>query len=504
MNRKIRRLLASGKRQIEQRQQRAVRRNGAGPVLAASNIRYEMASKTKAIRDGGLGLIHRLARKLGLPQRIDKALHLLKRHVPYFESDHVLNIAYNALCGGQTLEDIELRRNSAPFLDALGAEAIPDPTTAGDFCRRFSERDLRVLQDVLNETRLLVWKSQPPSFFATTARIDADGSMVRTDGECKEGIDVSYKGEWGYHPLLVSLANTEEPLFIANRSGSRPSFEGVTPFFDEAIKLCRRAGFTKVLLRGDTDFARTEAMDRWNDDGVHFVFGYDAYANLVRTAGGDLEYVELERRAAEALKTKPRRKQPKVREEIVVKREFKNIKLDSEDVAEFAYKPTGCEHTYRMVVVRKNLTVLKGDVALLDDVRYFFYITNDRDMSPGDVVREANDRCDQENLISQLKSGVRALHAPVNTLNANWAYMIMAALAWSLKAWAALSLRIDPRWRAQHEADREVLLRMDFRTFYNGLIALPCQIVRSARRIEYRLLAWSPWARLVFRLQDSL
>lgn len=504
MNRRVRRALSAGKRKIEQRHANAVRENDDGPVLSGSNVHYELAEKTRAIGEGGVGAIHRMVRKLKLPERIDDALALLKKHVPYHESDHVLNIAYNALCGGRTLDDIELRRMNAVFLDAIGAESIPDPTTAGDFCRRFSETDLRALTDVINEVRLDVWKRQPRSFFETTARIDADGSMVQTDGECKEGIDVSYKGEWGYYPLLVSLANTREPLFIANRSGSRPSFEGVIPFFDDAIALCRRAGFTRIMLRGDTDFARTEALDRWDEDGVFFVFGYDAYKNLVAKAETPLVYAELVRNAERVLKTEPRAKPPRFKEEVVRGREFKNIKLRSEDVAEFEYQPTkNCKRSYRVVVVRKNLSVLKGEHALFDDVRYFFYITNDRNMSPTEVVREANQRCDQENLIEQLKNGVRALHAPVNTLNANWAYMIMAALAWTLKSWVALLLPINPRWREQHEADRTALLRMDFRTFYNGVIRIPCQIVKTARRIEYRLLAWTAWARLLFRLQDA-
>src|SRR5205823_3938998 len=131
------------------------------------------------------------------------------------------------------------------------------------------------------------------------------------------------------------------------------------------------------------------------------------------------------------------------------------------------------------------------DAPLIPDIRYFFYITNDRSLSAADVVREAGDRCNQENLIEQLKNGVRALHAPVNTLNANWAYMIMASLAWTLKAWAALLLPVHPRWRKKHEAERDALLRMDFRTFYNSFIHIPCQIVRTGRRIVYRLLSWS-------------
>jgi hypothetical protein len=482
-----------------------VRENDGAPVISASNIHYEIALKSRAIVEGGIGAVHRMVRRLKLAERIDAELELLKRHVPYHESDHVLNIAYNALCGGRTLDDIELRRMNAVFLDALGTEAIPDPTTAGDFCRRFDEGGLCILTDVINEVRLDVWKQQPRSFFEETARIDADGSMVTTSGECKEGMDVSYKGEWGYHPLIVSFANTNEPLFIANRSGSRPSHEGVAPYFDAAIALCRRAGFKRILLRGDTDFARTEPMDRWDDDGVKFIFGYDAYKNMVAKAETPLHYAELVRRAERALKTEPRAKQPRVKEEVVRGRAFKNIKLRSEDIAEFEYQPTrNCDRSYRVVALRKNLTVLKGESALFDDVKYFFYITNDRTLSAEEVVFESNQRCNQENLIEQLKNGVRALHAPVNTLNANWAYMIMAALAWSLKAWFALLLPIHPRWREKHETDRRAVLRMDFRTFLNSVIRIPCQIVKTARQIVYRLPAWTPGEHLVFRLLDAV
>lgn len=503
MNRKVRRALAAGKQKINRRNAVGARESGAAPMLAGSNIRYEIAEKTRAIAEGGIGAIHRMVQKLKLPQRINEKLHLFKQHKPYFESDHVLNIAYNALCGGTTLDDIELRRMNAVFVDALGAKSIPDPTTSGDFCRRFLEPELRILQDVLNDVRVEVWQSQPRSFRETTARIDADGSIVPTTGECKEGMDISYKGEWGYHPLIVSLANTGEPLFVANRSGNRPSHEGVIPFYDGAIALCRRGGFTRILLRGDTDFSRTEAFDRWDDDGVFFILGYDAMKNMVAKANELPVYHELVRSAERVLKTEPRSKPERVKEQIVQAREFKNIKLRSEDIAEFDYQPGNCSRPYRIVVVRKNITVMKGETALFDDIRYFFYVTNDRKMAREDVVREANQRCNQENLIEQLKNGVHALHAPVNTLNANWAYMIMAALAWTLKAWFALLLPIAPRWHDQHEAERNAILRMDFRTFRNTIISIPCQIIRRARGIVYRFLSWSSSLHVLFRFLDA-
>lgn len=262
---------------------------------------YELASRVRAIGCGGIGAVHEVVRRLGLPELINKQLRVLKRARPYQDSDHVLNIAYNLVCGGQVLDDIEIRRNDATFLDALGTQAIPDPTTAGDFCRRFDEAAIWRLMAIVNEVRLLVWARSPNGLLGQTARIDADGSMVPTTGECKQGMELSYKGSWGYHPLLVSLANTGEPLFIVNRGGSRPSHEGAPAAFDRAIRLCKRAGFTDILLRGDTDFSLTTELDRWDAAGVRFVFGYDANPTFVERAEnlhlGD--YTDLIRKADE-------------------------------------------------------------------------------------------------------------------------------------------------------------------------------------------------------------
>ena len=505
MNRKLRRRLSAEKTKIEHRLDEGRRASGQAPVLSGSNIHYEMSEKTSAIAHGGIGAIHRLVNKTGLAGRIDEKLQLLKVHAPYHESDHVMNIAYNALCGGRTLDDIELRRNDRVFLDALGAKSIPDPTTAGDFCRRFEEADIQALTEAINETRLEVWKQQGPSFTAGPARIDADGSVVSTDGECKEGMDISYHGVWGYHPLLVTLANTGEVLSINNRSGNRPSHEGVVPRFDAAIELCRRAGFKDVLLRGDTDFSLTSELDRWDEGGVRFIFGYDAKKNLVAKADGvpDNIYRELERRAERLIATKPRTRPENVKDEVVVERGFKTLRTNGEDVVEFDYQPGKCSRAYRIVALRKNITVTKGETALFDEIRYFFYITNDRVLSTDEVVHEARQRCNQENLISQLKNGVHALHAPVNTMNANGAYMLMASLAWTLKAWFALSMPISPRWEARHVADREEILRMEFRTFVSAIINIPAQIVRSGRRIIFRLLSWNRWENILFRFLNA-
>jgi hypothetical protein len=380
-------------------------------MLTASNIQYEMGDRLRGTAVGGIGAMHLLARRTGLIETIDGHVEVLKRHLPYHESDHVLNIAYNALSGGTCLEDIDLLRLDEVYLDALGAQRIPDPTTAGDFCRRFTTGDIEQLMAGINETRLRVWKQQGEEFFEQ-AIIDADGTLAETLGECKQGMDITHKGVWGYHPLVVSLANTQEPLFLENRSGSRPSHEGAAARLDQAVELCARAGFRRVLLRGDTDFSQTRFLDGWTGQGVEFIFGIDAMSNLVSLAEalGPEAWTRLERPPKYEVATHRRARPENVKEQIVRKRGFRNIRLGSEDVADFTYRPTACRQDYRVVVVRKNLTVEQGEWALFDDIRYFFYITNRMEDDAADIVLLANQRCNQENLIAQLKGGVQVAH----------------------------------------------------------------------------------------------
>ena len=503
MNEITRQQLKNRKRRIEYRLREKEWEPQDRPMFTGANVHHEIAERTRAIDTGGVPAMHVLAMRLGLKREVDARVHVLKVHKPYHESDHVMNIALNVLAGGTCLEDLELRRNNENYLDALGAQRIPDPTTAGDFCRRFKETDIEALMAAVNETRVRVWMQQPNEFFAR-AIIEADGTMAPTTGEKKEGMDISYDGQWGYHPLLVSLANTAEALFLVNRSGNRPSHEGASQRFDQAIALVRRAGFLKVMLRGDTDYSQTEHLDRWHDDDVEFVFGYDAKKSLQKIADSLTSWRGLVRPAKYEVKTESRDTRDNVKEQVVREHKFKNIRLLSESVAEFAYRPRACTHSYRMVVVRKDLAVERGEQLLFPDLRYFFYITNRRDLTAAEIVFLANDRCDQENLIAQLKSGVRSMRMPVDTLLSNWAYMVMTALAWNLKAWFALTLPVSPRWEEQHQAQKWTLLRMEFRSFLNAVIRVPAQVVRTGRKIIVRFLSWTPWLGVFFRGIDAL
>ena len=503
----IRQKLTNSKRRIQRRLDKTDLRGCSQPMMTASNIHYEIAGRSHGISVGGIGAMHALVRRLGLIEAIDRRLELLKIHLPYHESDHVLALAYLPLCGGTCIQDLELLRNDEVVLDALGARRIPDPTTAGDFCRRFTQDTLYTLLDIIDDTRVRVWAEQPAAFFEQ-AILDMDGFLVETTGQCKQGMDIAYDGTWGYHALVLSLANTAEVLSVVNRSGNRPSQEGAAEQVDRALLVCFRGGFRKVLLRGDSKFSQTEHLDRWDaDPRVHFHFGYEAKPNL-KALAEDLParaWRPLQRPARYNVQTKPRARPDNIKEARVVAREFENQRLRSEQVAECNYRPTACQKTYRLVVVRKNISVEKGEKLLFDRIEYFFYLTNDWVSEADEVVFSANDRCDQENLLAQLHGGVRALRAPVDTLDSNWAYMVMTALAWNLKAWWALSLPEQPgRWQAKHQTEKRWVLRLEFKAFVNAFVRLPCQIIRTGRKLVYRLLSWNPYQTIFFRLVDVL
>jgi len=419
----------------------------------------------------------------------------LKVHLPYHESDHVLNIAYNILAGGVRLEDIEQRRQDENYLNGLDAQRIPDPTTAGDFTRRFHEADILALQECFNRSRQAIWKVQPEGFLKE-AFIDVDGTIAQTYGECKQGMGLSYKGIWGYAPLIVSLANTKEVLYLMNRPGQSASHSGSVEWIDRAADLVEPVAGT-VTIRGDTDFTHTGHLDRWHQAGRRFILGMDAHPKVVGLAEAlpASAWERLERLSKYEVLTEPRQKAIRYKEQIVIEKEFRNQVLVGEDIAEIDYQPVKCNRKYRLVIVRKNISVQKGEKALLDEIRYFFYITNRKDAAEK-IVGLANGRCDQENVIEQLKNGVNAMRMPVNDLLSNWAYMVMAALAWNLKSWYGLLM-------PNRERGLE-LVKAEFRRFLNTIMLIPCQIVRTARRVIYRVLGYNGWLADFFATWERL
>ena len=187
---------------------------------------------------------------------------------------------------------------------------------------------------------------------------------------------------------------------------------------------------------------------------------------------------------------------------IVHQRLYKDKRLEWEEVADSKYQPIACKREYRWIIVRKRIQERqRGQLTFWPKYEYLFYITNDWESTAAEIVFAANDRCNQENVVAQLKGGVRALRAPVDNLLSNWAYMLMCSLAWNLKAWLALWLHPRPgRWYQRHRAEQERLLHMEFRTFVSSFMRIPCQIINTGRKLVYRLLASNAWQAVFFRL----
>jgi hypothetical protein len=454
-------------------------------MLTSGKITYEVGGYVEATPYGGVASMHRLVTRLGLVEAIDERLRLLKVHLPYHESDHVLNLAYNVLTGGTRLEDIERLRHDVAYLNAVGADLIPDPTTAGDFCRRFGEADVVALMDAVNAVRPRLWRGRGRNLLGPVAYVDVDGTDVPTTGSCKQGMDISHKGVWGYAPLIVTLANTREVLFLVNRPGNAPSHQDAAEWIDKAIDLVHPHA-SRVCLRGDTDFSLTAHLDRWADR-VDFVFGMDNNPALRRAAEAlnPSAWQRLHRPPAYRPRTGKRRaRRDNTKRQIVKDREYLNLRLNHEHVAVFDYQPRKCGRSYQVVVLRKNISRTRGEHALIDEIRYFFYITSYTDKTPAQIVALANDRCDQENVIGQLKSGIAALRVPLYDLVSNWAYMLIAAQAWNIKAWFAMMMH--------RHSDRHDYIRMEFRRFFHRVVLIPAMVTRRARGITVRLLGYTP------------
>jgi hypothetical protein len=455
------------------------------PMLTTGKVTYEVGGYLDVTPYGGVAAMHRMVNKLGLVAAINEHVKLLKMHLPYHESDHVLNLAYNVLTGGTRLEDIERLRHDVAYMNALGADLIPDPTTAGDFLRRFDHESVVELMEAINSVRPTLWRGRGRDLLGPVAYLDVDGTIVPTTGSYKQGMDISYKGVWGYAPLLVTLANTREVLYVVNRPGNAPSHQDAATWIDKAIDLVAPHA-PRMCVRGDTDFSLTEHLDRWADR-VDFLFGMDNNAALRRVAEAldPAAWKRLERAPAYQSATgATRARRTNTKRQIVKDREYLNLELNYEDVAVFKYKPRKCKRAYQVVALRKNISRTRGEQVLIDEIRYFFYITTYTDKTPAQIVELANERCDQENVIGQLKSGIAALRAPVHDLISNGAYMLIAALAWNIKAWFAMMLH--------RKTDRHDYIRMEFRRFFHAVVLIPAMVIRRARGITVRLVGYTP------------
>jgi hypothetical protein len=465
-------------------------------MFGTGRATLEVSQKTSAIHCGGIGIIRELVNGFDIPDMINEHVNVLKRHKPYFESDHILNIAYNIVCGGTCLEDIELLRNNEAYLDAMSTQRIPDPTTAGDFLRRFKLEDILSLSSLIENVNVRVAKHALNSEMKALGIIDVDGKIQATTGECKEKMDIAYTGAWGFSVLLLTEATTGMHLNVVNRPGNALSQEGAAEWMNRSIDTARQI-FRRVIMRGDSAFSLTKEFDAWSDASVDFIFGYDAHPNMVNIAE-NLEKYRWKRLShkKEAPGATHRRKKKRVKKAAVARREYRTLTQTKEYVSEFMYRPGKCDRDYRVIVIKKNMKVTEGQHYLFDDYRYFFYITNMIKESPEELVHLIRGRCNHENKIEQMANGVHALKMPTAEFDANWAYMLIGVLAWNLKIYAALMI--------PDKSISAVLIKCEYKYFQNAFINIPCQILHTGRKLVYRFLNYSVMVDAMFRLLGRL
>ncbi len=424
MKHSIPKRLRQAQRRIEQRLA-GPRADQGTPMFTASNIRYELADKTRGIGWAASACYHLLVQKLGLAEAIDRRLHLLKIHLPYHESDHVLNIAYNALCNGTCLEDIELRRNDEVFLDALGAERIPDPTTAGDFCRRFDFRRHR--RPARSHRRGAAQGLGPAAAELLRRGHHRHGRHPRrTTGECKAGMDIAYDGTWGYHPLVV-ISGQDRRSALPGQSLGQPArrTKGPPSRSTKRSALCLQApASARSSCAATPTSPRPSISTAGTPSDVRFVFGYDAMSNLKAIADepAGIGLAQLLRAAAVRSADRGPADGPRTsRTRSSASASSTCLRLQCEEVAEFDYRPTACKKTYRLVVVRKHISREKGESAAVrrDPLLLLHHqrpavrrrgsgVRGQRPLRPGEPDRPVERR----------RAGAAA---PVDTLVSNWA-----------------------------------------------------------------------------------
>jgi hypothetical protein len=427
---------------------------------------------------GGLALAVDFVRRFRVAQRIDAHLHLLKLNLPYYESDHVLAQAFSLYVGGTCLEDVAHLQHDDAARRMLGACRLPDPTTAGDFLRRFDgDVPLGQLRAAIDEVQDAVWRrlSRRRRQWAT---IDLDGKVKELYGVQKEGADFSYNGKWSYHPLMASLAETGECLASRNRPGNMRSSEGAAELVDEILPRVS-ARFATVLVRGDSDFDRTDLRQVVEKHGAYFAFV--ARETGVRpTMAAAVEesewrpYANPKHRPQQPRRPK-RRSRTNRRRRQARRRGFRDIRQVKQWVTEIPWTPKGADKPYRLVIRRQLIEEYKGQRVLFQNYRFHYVLTNlPISYSPHEVIDVTYQRCDQENLIEQMGSGLAMWRMPVAEFHGNSAWLEIGRLAWNLAKWVAL-LALAPE-----------VIRWEWKRFRLAFVYLAAEVITRARQTWLR------------------
>lgn len=465
-----------------------------GRVLRMPRTHVEVNQRSEVTPYGGLALAAEFVRRFKVAQRIDQHVRVLEVHRPYHESDHVLAQAFNLYVGGTCIEDVANLQHSEPVRRILGACRVPDPTTGGDFLRRFHEEahQLPGLRRAIDEVQADVWRRQQrgrPRRNADWSIVDVDGHVKPLYGVQKQGAGF-HKSTWCYQPLVVSLAGTGECLAIRNRPGNIRSSDGTAAVLSSVLPHVKARG-GKLLVRGDSDFDRGDIRSACERQGAHFAFVGREFTNrpkLVETID-EAQWRPFRTRAHRArvehrqhASYRPRRRKSNRRRACARARNFKELRLVKQWLVELPQIDATTGTPYRLIIRRQRIEHHQGQQHLFDAYRYRYIVTNlPASVTTQEVVDLTYERCDQENVIEQLGSGLAAWRMPVAEFDGNSAWLEIARLAWNLG-----------KWIAQLALPDEVV-RWEWKRFRQAYVYAAAQVVRSSRQTIIRLSAAHRW-----------
>jgi Transposase DDE domain group 1 len=476
----------------------------AGRVTRLPRTHVEVDERSEVTPYGGLAIATAFLRRFKVAECIDQHVQVFLLHLPYHESDHVLAQALNLYAGGTCIEDIANLQHSEAVRRILGAPRIPDPTTAGDFLRRFheKERQLPGLRRAVDEVQAAVWRRlrrDRDRRGEAWSIVDVDGHVKPLYGVQKEGADF-YKSTWCYQPLIVSLAGTGECLAIRNRPGSVRSSDGTARVLDQVLPRVRERG-GRMLVRGDSDFDRSDVRAACDRAGAYFAFVGREFPDRPKLVETIFEAAWKPFRTRAHRERVERRKQPSYvsrrkklnrRRQRARARNFAEKQLVKQWVTEVAL--TDAEgKPYRLVIRRQLIEHRQGQRLLFDEYRYRYIVTSlPASVSTQDAVDLTYERCDQENVIEQLGSGLAAWRMPVAEFDGNSAWLEIARLAWNLGKWIAL-LALPAE-----------VVRWEWKRFRQAFVYVAAQVIRRSRQIVLRFSAAHRWYQLLVAAHQRL
>ena len=456
-----------------------------GRVMRHPLLHLEGDPRGEITHYGGLVLAQQFVRRFGVAQQLDNALTLFKRHAPYYESDHVLALAYTLYADGRCLEDQAALQGSEAVRRLVGACRIPDPTTAGDFLRRFkTAQSLEQLSRVIDEVQEAVWLK-----LARTVRrrrkkhelalVDLDGHIKPLYGVQKEGADFSYDRRWSYQPLVVSLGGSGECLKVVNQPGSARSSDAAAKALKEVLPRVMRH-FRNALVRGDTDFDRSDVFNAAIEEGAYFAIGGRVHPNraalVERIAEENWKPFVPRAKREERSGSSRHGRTPNYRRQKAAERGYRRLRTVKQWVSEIAYQPHGLGAACRMIVRRILIEETDGQGALFSHFRYRLVLTNlPRSYTARQIIDLTYQRCDQENVIEQFGQGIAGWRMPVAEFRGNSAWLEIARLAWNLG-----------KWIAQVALPSEVV-RWEWKRFRRHFVYIAAKVLKSGRRLVVRL-----------------